>query len=103
MDAPGAALADAGDLGPEGVTFISALDSPTGRAMLAVGNEVSGRTTLMSITTTTAGATGETGPAAAPTETLAATGAELSILLNGSAAVMLALGLLARRTWSRRA
>ncbi len=103
MDAPGAALADAGDLGPEGVTFISALDSPTGRAMLAVGNEVSGTTTLMSITTTAAGATGETGPAAAPTETLAATGAELSVLLTGSAAVMLALGLLARRTWSRRA
>ena len=41
-----AALAQAGDLGPEGVTFVAADVSPTGRPMLAVGNEVSGTTTL---------------------------------------------------------
>lgn len=39
----------AGDLGPEGVTFISAADSATGEPMLAVGNEVSGTTTIFSI------------------------------------------------------
>ena len=39
----------AGDLGPEGLTFIPARVSPNGRPMLAVGNEVSGSTTLYNI------------------------------------------------------
>lgn len=37
------------DLGPEGIEFIPAKVSPTGQPMLAVGNEVSGTTTLFSI------------------------------------------------------
>ncbi|EMR00544.1 choice-of-anchor I family protein [Paeniglutamicibacter gangotriensis] len=41
--------AAAGDLGPEGLTFIPAEGSPTGAPMLAVGNEVSGTTTLFAI------------------------------------------------------
>ncbi|MFV8569905.1 choice-of-anchor I family protein [Marinobacter sp. SBS5] len=36
----------AGDLGPEGMAFIRAEDSPTSQPILAVGNEVSGTTTL---------------------------------------------------------
>ena len=40
----------AGDLGPEGLTFIPAQDSPTGAPLLAVANEVSGTTTLFSVT-----------------------------------------------------
>ncbi len=48
-DDPEAVLADAGDLGPEGLTFISGEDSPTGEPMLAVANEVSGTTTLFSV------------------------------------------------------
>ncbi len=38
-----------GDLGPEGFKFISAEESPNGEALLAVGNEVSGSTTLYSV------------------------------------------------------
>jgi hypothetical protein len=37
------------DLGPEGLAFIAAGDSPNGRPLLAVGNEVSGSTTLFEI------------------------------------------------------
>ena len=39
----------AGDLGPEGLAFITASDSPNSKPMLAVGNEVSGTTTLFGI------------------------------------------------------
>jgi len=40
---------EAGDLGPEGLAFIDAKDSPTGEPMLAVASEVSGTTTLFAI------------------------------------------------------
>jgi DNA-binding beta-propeller fold protein YncE len=43
-------LAKAGDLGPEGLTFVAAKDSPTGQPLLIVGNEVSGTTALYRIT-----------------------------------------------------
>lgn len=41
----------AGDLGPEGLAFVRAEDSPTENALLVVGNEVSGTTALFEITT----------------------------------------------------
>ena len=37
---------DAGDLGPEGVTFVPRAESSTGHALVAVGNEISGTTTV---------------------------------------------------------
>lgn len=45
----GGDLAAAGDLGPEGIAFIPAESSATGEPLLAVGNEVSGTTTLYAI------------------------------------------------------
>ncbi|MGC5171781.1 choice-of-anchor I family protein [Microbacterium sp. DT81.1] len=49
-DDPAAVLSGAGDLGPEGLVFIPAESSVTGTPLLAVANEVSGTTTLFSIT-----------------------------------------------------
>ena len=40
---------DAGDLGPEGMAFVSKEDSPNGKALLIVGNEVSGTTSVYTI------------------------------------------------------
>jgi len=42
-------IGTAGDLAPEGFAFIAAADSPTGRPLLAVSNEVSGSTTIFSV------------------------------------------------------
>ena len=45
----GTALSDVGDLGPEGLHFISAAKSPNGKPLLMVGNEVSGTTTIVQV------------------------------------------------------
>lgn len=39
----------AGDLGPEGVLFIKAEDSPDGNPLLVISNEISGTTTIAKI------------------------------------------------------
>ena len=44
-----AATTQAGDLGPEGLAFVPAADSPTDDALLIAGNEVSGTTTVFSV------------------------------------------------------
>jgi hypothetical protein len=49
-DAVGAGNLEAvGDLGPEAIRFIAAEDSPSGEALLIVGNEVSGTTAVFSV------------------------------------------------------
>ena len=67
-------LAGAGDLGPESISFIAAADSPTGDPLLAVGNEVSGTTTLFRIELAAA-APGGIVPETPGPRVLAATGA----------------------------
>ncbi|NJE66379.1 alkaline phosphatase [Brevibacterium sp. LS14] len=52
---PAGLLSKAGDLGPEGITFLSAGESPTGEAALVIGNEVSGTTSLYSVDDLTEG------------------------------------------------
>ncbi|WP_173912147.1 choice-of-anchor I family protein [Acinetobacter sp. Marseille-Q1618] len=42
-------LIEKGDLGPEGLTFVAAKDSPNAKPMLIVGNEVSGSTAVYQI------------------------------------------------------
>jgi DNA-binding beta-propeller fold protein YncE len=42
-------LSKVGDLGPEGLHFIAAKDSPNGRPLLLVGNEVSGSTAVIQL------------------------------------------------------
>ena len=57
--------AGAGDLGPEGLVFIAAADSPTGQPLLVLSNEVSSTIAVYSVQPTTPTAT-RAGKAAAP-------------------------------------
>ncbi len=77
-----ALLTQAGDLGPEGQHYIAPQDSPNGRPLLIVGNEVSGTTTVFEIKGTDADL--EAGSAVASSDASAEGSAEGSV--TGSAA-----------------
>lgn len=49
VDAGNLPAGAAGDLGPEGLTFVSAEDSPNGTPLLIVGSEISGTTTVYEV------------------------------------------------------
>jgi hypothetical protein len=86
---------DAGDLGPESIAFVAAEASPTGRAMIVVGNEVSGTTTMYDVADNLAGDGGEGGdPSGAPTGApqLPVTGTGATGLLVGIGAALAIAG-----------
>jgi len=47
LQAPASGLA--GDLGPEGIIFIKEEDSPNGKPLVVIGNEISGTTTVYEV------------------------------------------------------
>ena len=53
-----------GDLGPEGLTFVSKDNSPTGSSLLIVGNEISGSVTVWNLTDVVAGIGSKAAPLA---------------------------------------
>ncbi|WP_208006891.1 choice-of-anchor I family protein [Aeromicrobium phragmitis] len=72
---PADVLRRAGDLGPEGLAFVAAEDSPTGEPLLVTGNEVSGSTTFFAVNVAgseTPGPDPEPGPGAEPTPSVSA-------------------------------
>lgn len=77
--------AEAGDLGPEGLVFIPAADSPNGKNLVAVGNEVSGTTTIFEITV----------PEAGDTSTPSETGSDVGSITDSSSVGLGVVGALA--------
>ena len=72
-----AATTQAGDLGPEGLAFVPAADSPTDNALLIAGNEVSGTTTVFSVKDLLADASDNTD---SPSTSAGSTGSSLSLI-----------------------
>lgn len=81
----GEAAEGQGDLGPEGLAFISAEQSPTGQPLLVVGNEISGTTTVWQVSADSDGPIIDTGRSDAGAGAAGALG--LTLLVTGAGLV----------------
>lgn len=91
----------AGDLGPEGLTFVDKKDSPNGEYLLIVGNEVSGTTTVFQVTDLVPADTdndgdddqGDSGSSAASSDAGSSVGTAFGVVAAALAAVLGIVGI----------
>ena len=93
-DAVKAGLEKVGDLGAEGLTFVSEKDSPNGENLLIVGNEVSGTTTVFKVDSLIEAPAKPTEPAQPGQDAAGSTLSHGGVIAIALAAVALVIGAL---------